>query len=127
MSDKAYLSEDFPHERYAIQSNLLPISDDDLILQRVYRWESQHADRVCMTQPLGGGQVKNYTWKEVMHEVRCMANYLKAQDFPAGSQIAVFRKKSARVWPSAAANPPFPQTHFPFLTQKQIDYATSIA
>ena len=32
MSDKAYLSEDFPHERYALQSDLLPISDDDLIL-----------------------------------------------------------------------------------------------
>jgi long-chain acyl-CoA synthetase len=95
MSDKAYLSEDFPHQRYAEQSALLPISDEDLILQKVYQWESQFADRVCMTQPMGKGVIKEYNWKDMMHETRKMASYLKSLNFPAGSQIAILSKNCA--------------------------------
>jgi len=45
-----------------------------------------------MTQPMGGPEVRTYTWKQTLAEARGMAGYLKAQNFPAGSRIAILSK-----------------------------------
>lgn len=66
-----------------------------LALQRLYHWEKTAPDRVVFTQPMGGGVVREFTWKQVMDETRRMAAYLKAQGYPAGSKIAILSKNCA--------------------------------
>jgi len=66
-----------------------------LALQRLYHWEKTAPHRVCFTQPVGQGAVKNFTWSEVAHEVRCMASYLQSLGHPPGSRIAIWGKNTA--------------------------------
>ncbi|MET0594591.1 MAG: AMP-binding protein [Polyangiaceae bacterium] len=61
----------------------------------LYHWEKTRPDSVHFTQPVGGGKVTNYTWREIMKEVRSMAAYLKSLNLPERSQIALFGKNSA--------------------------------
>jgi long-chain acyl-CoA synthetase len=70
------------------------ISDDDLPLQRVYRWEREKASELFLTQPLGG-RVWEWRWAEAMDEVRRMAAYLEAQQWPPGSRIVILSKNCA--------------------------------
>ena len=49
------------------------VSTDALALQRLYHWESTAPERVVFTQPLGGGQVATYTWRQVLDQSRRMA------------------------------------------------------
>lgn len=70
------------------------ISADDLLLQRVYRWERERADRTFLTQPLGG-RAREWVWAEAVNEARRMAAYLKAQQWEPGSRIAILSKNSA--------------------------------
>jgi long-chain acyl-CoA synthetase len=71
------------------------ITPDDLFLQRVYRWERDRADEVYMVQPLGGGAVREYTWKEAVGEARRLATYLTSLGHPPGSRIAMLTKNCA--------------------------------
>ena len=71
------------------------ISPDDLPLQLFYLRERTMADRIYLTQPYDGGKIRHYTWAEVGDEVRRMASFLKAQDWPAGSRIGILGKNSA--------------------------------
>ena len=66
-----------------------------LILDYVYEHEKNRANRVFMTQPIGNGQVVDYTWSQVMDQSRRMAAHLKAQGFPPGSRIAMLSKNCA--------------------------------
>jgi long-chain acyl-CoA synthetase len=54
------------------------VADDTLALQRLYHWEKTAPDRVVLTQPLGGGKVRDYTWRQAMDEARRMAAHLKS-------------------------------------------------
>ncbi len=65
------------------------------MLHRAYEWEKTVPDRVFFTQPMGGGVVKDLTWKQVMDEARRMAAHIKSLDLPPKSQIALFSKNSA--------------------------------
>ena len=65
--------------------NMHRVTKDDLPLARLYRWERERAERVFLTQPFGGGKVRDWTWKQVADEVRRMAAYLKAQEWEPGS------------------------------------------
>jgi long-chain acyl-CoA synthetase len=76
-------------------NNRITVSKDDLALQCFYRWESDRANNVFMTQPLGGGEVREITWSEAGKEARCMATWIRAQGWPAGSKIAILGKNSA--------------------------------
>ncbi len=73
----------------------LPIEDSDLPLQRAYFWERERGDAVYMTQPIGGGEVVEFTWKQTLDGARRMAAHLKAKGFPAGSSIAILSKNCA--------------------------------
>lgn len=74
---------------------MLPVNEDMLPLQRIYRWERELADKVYMTQPMGGGVLRDFTWQQTMDEVRRMAAYLKAQNWEPGSRIAILSKNCA--------------------------------
>ena len=67
-----------------------------LALDLVYRWEENFPDKLFMTQPVGGGEVVTYTWKEMMAEVRRMAAYLRSLELPAESHIALLSKNCAQ-------------------------------
>jgi len=68
---------------------------DDLLLQRAYRWERERGDRTFLTQPFGGGQVRRWNWAQAIGESRRMAAYLKAQDWEPGSRIGILSKNCA--------------------------------
>ena len=71
------------------------VAADALALQRLYHWERTAPDRVVLTQPMGGGVIRDFTWREVMDETRRMAAYLKSLDFAPGSRIAILSKNCA--------------------------------
>jgi long-chain acyl-CoA synthetase len=60
-----------------------------------YAHEKNRPDRVWLTQPLGGGAVRDFTWRELMDEARRAASHLRARGFPPKSQIALWSKNSA--------------------------------
>jgi long-subunit acyl-CoA synthetase (AMP-forming) len=66
-----------------------------LILDHVYDHESKLGSRVYLTQPLGQGQVADYTWAQVLDQSRRMATHLQAQGFPRGARIAILSKNCA--------------------------------
>ena len=70
-------------------------SPQDMPLHSLYRWERERANAVYLTQPRGDGVVKDITWSQAADQVRRMANWLKAQDWPAGSRIGILGKNSA--------------------------------
>jgi long-chain acyl-CoA synthetase len=66
-----------------------------LALQRLYYWEREAPDRVILTQPQGGGVVRDFTWRQVMNEARRMAAHLRSLGAPPGSRIALLSKNCA--------------------------------
>ena len=46
-----------------------------------------------MTQPMGNGQVMEYTWQRAVGEARRMAAYIKSLNLPPKSNIALLSKK----------------------------------
>ncbi len=71
------------------------LTPSDYQLPSLYRWEKQRADKIFLTQPLGGGAQQDITWAQAGQEARRMATWLVAQGFPAGSNIAILGKNSA--------------------------------
>ena len=57
------------------------MSTSKLILDYVYEHESALADQIYLTQPLGNGQVVDYTWRQMMDEARRMATHLASRGF----------------------------------------------
>ncbi len=50
------------------------IAPELLALQRLYAWESEAPTRVALTQPMGDGSVRDFTWGELAGEVRRMGS-----------------------------------------------------
>jgi long-chain acyl-CoA synthetase len=71
------------------------VAPEQLALQRLYHWERSAPDNVILTQPQGGGRIRDFTWGEAMGEVRRMAAYLRAQGLAPGSRIALLSKNCA--------------------------------
>jgi long-chain acyl-CoA synthetase len=71
------------------------VAPEQLALQRLYHWEKTTPGRVILTQPLGGGAIRDFTWGEAMGEVRRMAAHLRSLGFPPGSRIALLSKNCA--------------------------------
>jgi long-chain acyl-CoA synthetase len=65
------------------------------LLQCVYEHERDRGDRVWLTQPMGGGVLRTFTWKQAVGEARRMASYLRELGFPPGSRIAILSKNCA--------------------------------
>jgi long-subunit acyl-CoA synthetase (AMP-forming) len=71
------------------------IDSSDLVLQRAYRWGNERGSAVYMTQPIGGGAVRDYTWSRTIDEARRMARHLQSFGFEKGSRIAIVSKNCA--------------------------------
>ena len=72
-----------------------PLDPDDLPLARIQHWERALAGKTFLTQPLGGGRVRTWTWAQAMDESRRLAAFFKAQGWPPGSSIAILSKNCA--------------------------------
>ena len=69
---------------------------ETLALQRLYHWEKTAPGKIVFTQPMGGGVVRQMTWREVMDQTRRMAAHLQSFGFPKGSRIAILSKNCAQ-------------------------------
>ena len=71
------------------------VGADALALERLYHWERTAPDRVVLTQPTGGGVVRDYTWREVLDQTRRMAAHLRTTGLQPGDRVAILAKNSA--------------------------------
>ena len=71
------------------------VAPEALALQRLYHWEDTTPDKVALTQPVGGGAVREWTWRQMMDESRRMAAHLKGLGFEPGARIALLSKNTA--------------------------------
>jgi len=71
------------------------LSTSKLILDYVYEHESALADQIYLTQPVGNGQVVDYTWRQMMDQARRMATHLASRGFEPGARIAILSKNTA--------------------------------
>ena len=71
------------------------ITPNDLPLECAYRWERERAAQVFLTQPFGGGKLREWTWAQAIGESRRVAAYLKAQNWEPGSRVAILSKNCA--------------------------------
>ncbi len=74
---------------------MTPPPSSSLALQRLYHWERTAPDRTVFTQPMGGGLLKEFTWKDMIDESRRMAAFLQQQGFEPGARIAILSKNCA--------------------------------
>lgn len=72
-----------------------PFDPATLALQRFYHWERSVPGQVTFVQPLGGGKLREYTWREVADQVRRMAAHLKSLNFGPGARVAILSKNCA--------------------------------
>ena len=79
------------------------MASNKLILDYVYEHEAALADEIYLTQPLGKGQVADYTWRQMMDQARRMASHLQSQGFEPGSRIAILSKNTAHFMMSELA------------------------
>lgn len=91
----------------------------------LYHWEKTRPDTVHFTQPVGGGKVVDYTWREIMDEVRRMAAHLKSLNLPPQSQIALMGKNTAHwimadwaIWMAGHVTVPL----YPTLNSETVSY-----
>ena len=71
------------------------MTPSSLILERIFDHEAARPNRVFLTQPIGGGQVVDYTWGQVLDQSRRMAAHLQTRGLPRGARIAVLSKNCA--------------------------------
>ncbi|MBL8347089.1 MAG: AMP-binding protein [Rubrivivax sp.] len=69
--------------------------DSRLILDHVLDHEASHPERIYLTQPIGGGQVQDCTWGQVLDEARRMAAHLQSLGLPRGARVAILSKNCA--------------------------------
>ena len=68
---------------------------EELALDRLYHWESTSPAAIAMTQPLAGGQVLDFTWRQVADEARRVAAHLQSHGWEPGSKVGIISKNCA--------------------------------
>jgi long-chain acyl-CoA synthetase len=71
------------------------VAADALALERMYYWERTAPERVVLTQPMGNGIVKDFTWRELMDQTRRMAAHLQGLGLEPGDRIGILAKNAA--------------------------------
>ncbi len=66
-----------------------------LILDHVYEHEFATPDKLYLTQPIGYGEVRDYSWQQVVDQARRMASHIRAKGFEPGARIAILSKNCA--------------------------------
>jgi long-chain acyl-CoA synthetase len=77
-----------------IEASGREFANDDLPLQRIYASEGGRSSQPFLTQPKDGATCE-WTWGEAMQEVRRVAAWLAAQNWPAGSRVVILSKNCA--------------------------------
>ncbi|MGZ8274347.1 MAG: AMP-binding protein [Burkholderiaceae bacterium] len=71
------------------------MAENRLMLDYILDHEEKLRDRVYMTQPIGNGQVVEYTWGQVVDQSRRMATHLQSLGYPRGARVAILSKNCA--------------------------------
>jgi long-subunit acyl-CoA synthetase (AMP-forming) len=66
-----------------------------LPLEVFYQREARHPHKIFMVQPLPGGQLQELSWAEVGEQARRAASWLRSQELPPGSRVAMLSKNCA--------------------------------
>lgn len=69
--------------------------DSHLLLNRFYANVESRGDETFLIQPVGGGRVEEYSFKEVFDEAAKMAGHLRSLELPPQSKIAIISKNCA--------------------------------
>jgi long-chain acyl-CoA synthetase len=108
------------------------VADDKLGPQRLYHWERTAPDRVALTQPMGAGSVRDYTWSEVLDQSRRMAAHLKSLGLKHGDHIAIFSKNTAQwlmsdfaIWLAGGVSVPLYPTLAPDTIRRILEHSES--
>ena len=65
------------------------------VLECIYQHEKNLADKIFLTQPVGGGKVLDYTWAQTVDQSRRIAAHLKTLGLPHGAKVALLSKNCA--------------------------------
>jgi long-subunit acyl-CoA synthetase (AMP-forming) len=71
------------------------VAENNLMLDYVYAHEAARPDHIFLTQPVGGGEVKDYTWAQTMDQARRMATHIKSLHLEPDARIAILSKNCA--------------------------------
>jgi long-chain acyl-CoA synthetase len=80
---------------FQYRNTMSKVTSDKLALERLYHWESTAPGRVALTQPMGQGQVLDFSWAEVADQSRRVAAHLQSQGWAPGSKVAILSKNCA--------------------------------
>ena len=101
----------------------MKLADESLPLQRLYQWEKTHPHHIYLSQPMGEGIMRDYSWSQTVSEARRMAAYLKGLGFEPGARIAILSKNCAHwilsdlaIWMAGYVSVPL----YPTLTAESI-------
>ncbi|PCM46089.1 AMP-binding protein [Marinobacter sp. ANT_B65] len=101
-----------------------------LPLDMVYHWENAKANSLYMTQPVGDGEVVEYTWSRAVDEARRVASYLKSLGLPEKSRIGLISKNCAQwvmtdwaIWMAGHISVPL----YPTLNSDTVNYVLNHA
>jgi long-chain acyl-CoA synthetase len=91
----------------------VPVSPAKLALQRLYYWEKTAPRQVVLTQPMGGGAVRDFSWAEAIDQARRMAAHLRERGVGPGDRVALMSKNTAwwliadwAIWMAGAVSVP---------------------
>lgn len=108
------------------------VADDRLALQRLYHWEKTAPNKVALTQPMGDGTVRDYTWAEVLEQSRRMAAHLRSLSLQRGDRIAIFSKNAAHwlmsdfaIWLAGGVSVPLYPTLAPGTIRQILEHSES--
>jgi long-chain acyl-CoA synthetase len=86
-----FTSEAAIEETIEAQANM----PDKIILEHFIDNVNKLGDRRFMTQPMGGEELKYWSFNETLAEAKKMAGYIESLNLPAKSQIAIMSKNCA--------------------------------
>ena len=66
-----------------------------LPLEVFFERESRHPNKTYLVQPLGNGQIEELTWADVGEQARRTASWLRSQELPPASRVAIISKNAA--------------------------------
>ena len=103
-----------------------------LPLERFYYWERNHPNKICFTQPIGNGQVTDYTWGEIGNQIRRMAGYLKSVGVEEGTPVGILSKNCAHwimsdlaIWMAGGVSVPLYPTLAPETIQQILEHSNT--
>jgi len=82
----------------AMPANNVNVVDSESVispLSMLYRWESEKANQHYMSQPIGSGKSRTYTWAQTATEARKVAAKLQSFGYQKGTRIAILAKNTA--------------------------------